>query len=87
MHAIKGRCYTCAVQMWVRKQQHQHHLGVYEKCRIPGPAPDLLHQNLPFSKAPGDFYVHESLRITALKMVSTEIVEIFIFALYMLPVL
>lgn len=35
---------------WSSDQQPQHHLGVYSKCRISGPTPDLLLQNLYFNE-------------------------------------
>lgn len=36
-----------------RGLQHWLHLGAWEKCRIPGPAPDLLYQNLHFHTVSG----------------------------------
>lgn len=39
-----------ATQCVVVELQHQHHLVACEKCRVPGPAQDLLNQNLHFDK-------------------------------------
>lgn len=35
-----------------RHQQHRHDLGACSKCRISGPVPDLLNQNLHSNQRP-----------------------------------
>lgn len=41
-----------------RDPKHQHLLGVYQKCRISGPVPDLLNQNPHFNPDPGLILMH-----------------------------
>ena len=43
----------------------------------PGPTLDLLNQNQPFINIPRNWCAQESLRITALKIISSEMIEIF----------
>lgn len=54
------------LKIWSTDQQHWHHLGACEKCRISKSIPDLLNLNLPFDKMPRDSQKHEILKSTAL---------------------
>lgn len=40
------------LKVWSKHQYHHYHLGACWKCRILGPVPDALKQNLHFSKIP-----------------------------------
>lgn len=42
--------YILAFQNVVLKEQHQHHLGAYRKCRSSGPSPDMQIQNVHLTK-------------------------------------
>lgn len=61
-----GRVLTHCCPSVVRSPEPQQHLGA---CgyRPADPTLNLLSQNLPFRRSPGDLHTHESLRSTALK--------------------
>ena len=54
------------LKIWSTDQQHWHHLGACEKCRVSRSVPDLVNLNLPFDKMPRDSQKHEILKSTAL---------------------
>ena len=41
---------TLLLRLWVPDQQHQHHLGVWQKCRGSGLSCNTLNDNLQFNK-------------------------------------
>lgn len=44
------------IKVWSIDQQHQPYLGACEKCRLWGPSPDLMSQNMYFNKIPSDWF-------------------------------
>ena len=40
----------CLPKRWSMNQKNQYSPGAYPKCRIAGPSPELLNQNLPLNK-------------------------------------
>ena len=50
MYGLPKTLYAVATQSGSGVQQHQHHLGAYQKCKISGSTPGLLHQNLHYNK-------------------------------------
>ena len=44
---------------WALDQQHQRHLGPWEKCNIGGPSPELLNQGPRDQSAGSDLCLHK----------------------------
>lgn len=57
-----------ANQVWSLNQYQLHYVGAGWKCRLLGPTPDKLSQNLPSSKILGDSDAHYNFRSTGLEL-------------------
>lgn len=55
------------LQVWFLDWHEQHHMRIFQKCKISCLISDLLHQNLILIRYPGNSYPWQSLRNTALE--------------------